>query len=202
MLDMRVLYGKRMTKSSQPTEHQNDEETVLSVQQWIQTFVIEMNLCPFAKYEMLNNRVRFATTRAITEEQLLMSLQDELKLLSSDPSVETTLLIHPNVLQDFYVYNQFLSDADRLLVEMGLEGTYQIASFHPDYQFGGTNPDDAENFTNRSPYPLLHLIREASLERAIEVYPEVDQVPVRNVALMNSLGHNKLQELFESLFKL
>jgi uncharacterized protein len=202
LLDMRVLYGKRMTKSSQPTEHQNDEETVLSVQQWIQTFVIEMNLCPFAKYEMLNNRVRFATTRAITEEQLLMSLQDELKLLSSDPSVETTLLIHPNVLQDFYVYNQFLSDADKLLLEMGLEGAYQIASFHPDYQFGGTNPDDAENYTNRSPYPLLHLIREASLERAIALYPDVDQVPVRNVALMNSLGHNKLQALFESLFKL
>ncbi|MBU1436285.1 MAG: DUF1415 domain-containing protein, partial [Gammaproteobacteria bacterium] len=178
------------------------EETVLSIRQWVQTFVIEMNLCPFAKYEMLNNRVRFATTRAITEEQLLMSLQDELELLNSDPAIETTLLIHSHVLQDFYAYNQFLSDADRLLVEMGLEGTYQIASFHPDYQFGGTNPDDAENFTNRSPYPLLHLIREASLERAIEVYPEVDQVPVRNVALMNSLGHNKLQELFESLFKL
>ncbi|MBU2280911.1 MAG: DUF1415 domain-containing protein [Gammaproteobacteria bacterium] len=191
-----------MTKSSQPTEHQNDEETVLSIRQWVQTFVIEMNLCPFAKYEMLNNRVRFATTRAITEEQLLMSLQDELELLNSDPAIETTLLIHSHVLQDFYAYNQFLSDADRLLVEMGLEGTYQIASFHPDYQFGGTNPDDAENFTNRSPYPLLHLIREASLERAIALYPDVDQVPVRNVALMNSLGHNKLQALFESLFKL
>lgn len=191
-----------MKKATRPSEIPNDEEIVLSVRQWVNTFVMEMNLCPFAKHEMLNNRVRFATTSAITEEQLLMSLQDELELLNSDPSVETTLLIHSNVLQDFDDYNQFLSYADNLLVELGLEGTYQIASFHPDYQFGGTNPDDAENYTNRSPYPLLHLIREASLERAIVEYPDVDQIPIRNVALMNSLGHNKLQALFERLFKL
>jgi hypothetical protein len=190
-----------MKKASPSIELRNDEETVLSVRQWVNTFVVDMNLCPFAKYEMLHNRVRFATTAAITEEQLLVSLQEELELLNSDPSVETTLLIHAHVLQDFYAYNQFLSDADRLLVEMGLEGIYQIASFHPDYQFGGTNPDDAENYTNRSPYPLLHIIREASLERAIAAYPDVDQVPVRNVALMNSLGQMKLQALFESLLK-
>ena len=90
-----------MKKLSRPNEIRNDEKIVLSVRQWVNTFVMEMNLCSFAKYEMLNNRVRFATTRAITEEQLLMSLQDELELLNSDPSVETTLLIHPNVLQDF-----------------------------------------------------------------------------------------------------
>ncbi len=118
-----------MKKLSRPSELRNDEEIVLSVRQWVNTFVMEMNLCPFAKYEMLNNRVRFATTRAITEEQLLMSLQDELELLNSDPSVETTLLIHPNVLQDFYDYNQFLSNADNLLLEMGLEGTYQSRQF-------------------------------------------------------------------------
>ncbi|MEE4249642.1 MAG: DUF1415 domain-containing protein [Alcanivoracaceae bacterium] len=196
------LYGKRMKNSSRPSELRNDEETVLSVRHWVKTFVMEMNLCPFAKYEMLNNRVRFVTTTAITEEQLLMSLQEELQLLDNDPSVETTLLIHPNVLQDFYDYNQFLSYADKLILEMGLEGIYQVASFHPDYQFGGTDFDDAENYTNRSPYPLLHIIREASLERAIAEYPDVDQVPARNVALMNSLGRDKLQALFESLFKL
>ena len=191
-----------MKNISTPSELRNDAEIVLSVQQWVKVFVMEMNLCPFAKYEILHNRVRFVTTNAITEQQLLISLQDELELLNSDPSVETTLLIHANVLQDFYDYNQFLSCADNLLLDMGLEGTYQVASFHPDYQFGGTNPDDAENYTNRSPYPLLHLIREASLERAIAKYPDVDQVPIRNVALMNSMGHNKLQALFESLFKL
>ncbi len=190
-----------MKKAPKSSELRNEEEIVLSVQQWVQTFVVEMNLCPFAKYEMLHNRVRFATTKAITEQQLLMSLQHELELLNSDPAIETTLLIHANVLQDFYDYNQFLSDADKLILDMGLEGIYQVASFHPDYQFGGTHPDDAENYTNRAPYPLMHLIREASLERAIAAYPDVDEVPVRNVALMNSLGQNKLQTLFESLFK-
>ncbi|KKN38629.1 hypothetical protein LCGC14_0751600 [marine sediment metagenome] len=190
-----------MNKASRPSETRNDEDIVKSVQKWVNTFVMDMNLCPFAKHEMLKNRVRFATTKAISEEELLRSLQDELELLNNDSSVETSLLIHPNVLQDFYDYNEFLSYADELLLEMGLEGIYQIASFHPHYQFGGTNPDDAENYTNRSPYPLLHLIREASLERAIEEYPDVDQVPIRNVALMNSLGQNKLQALFESLFK-
>jgi len=191
-----------MKKASPPHEPRNNEDIVRSVRMWVNTFVVEMNLCPFAKYEMLNNRVRFATTSAITEEQLLMTLQEELELLNGDPSVETTLLIHAHVLQNFGDYNQFLSYADKLLSEMGLEGIYQIASFHPDYQFGGTNPDDAENYTNRSPYPILHLIREASLERAIEEYPNVDQVPIRNVALMDSLGQTKLQSLFESLFKL
>lgn len=190
-----------MNKASRPSETRNDEDIVKSVRKWVNTFVMDMNLCPFAKSEMLNNRVRFATTKAISEEELLRSLQDELEFLNSDSSVETSLLIHPNVLQDFHDYNQFLSYADELLQDMGLEGIYQIASFHPHYQFGGTNPDDAENYTNRSPYPLLHLIREASLERAIEEYPDVDQVPIRNVALMNSLGHSKLQKLFESLFK-
>jgi hypothetical protein len=127
----------------------------------------------------------------------LMALQAELELLNTDPSVETTLLIHPGVLQDFYDYNRFLGYADSLLVEMGLEGIYQIASFHPDYQFDGTKPDDAENYTNRSPHPMLHLIREASLERVIADY-QVDQIPVRNIAIMNGLGQDKLRALLRS----
>jgi len=178
---------------------QNDEEIILSVRQWVNAFVVELNLCPFAKYEMLNNRVRFATTKAITEDQLLLSLRDELAFLKGNSSVETTLLIHANALQDFYQYNQFLSYADNLLLEMGLEGIFQVASFHPDYQFGGTSPDDAENYTNRSPYPMLHLIREASIERAVAEYPNVDEIPTRNVALMNRLGRDRLKALFESI---
>lgn len=189
-----------MTKVPQSRELENDAHIVQSVQQWVKAFVVEMNLCPFAQYEIMHKRVRFMTTKAHTQEQLLVSLQEELSLLTADPSIETTLLIHSNVLQDFYDYNQFLSVADALLVEMGLEGIYQIASFHPDYQFGGTDPDDPENYTNRSPFPLLHLIREASIERAITQYPNIDQVPVRNVALMNSLGRSKLKALFERLY--
>jgi len=127
-----------------------------------------------------------------------MALQAELELLNADSSVETTLLIHPGVLQDFYAYNRFLAYTDSLLVEMGLEGVYQVASFHPNYQFEGTNTDDAENYTNRSPYPMLHLIREESLERVIADYPDIDQIPLRNIALMNELGQDRLQELLKS----
>ena len=175
-----------------------DEETVRPVRQWVEALVVGMNLCPFAKREMVKNRVRFTTTESTTQEQLLIALQAELELLNTDPLVETTLLIHVNVLRDFHDYNRFLGYADSLLVEMELEGIYQIASFHPDYQFDGTMPDDAENYTNRSPYPMLHLIREASLERVIADYPEVDQIPARNIALMNELGQDKLQALLRS----
>jgi len=187
-----------MKETSRSNDLLYSERTVQTVRQWVETLVVGMNLCPFAKREMVNNRVRFATTTSITEEQLLIALQTELKLRNTDTSVETTLLVHSRVLQDCVDYSRFLSDADSLLVEMGLEGIYQIASFHPDYQFDGTNPDDAENFTNRSPYPMLHLIREASLERVIADYPEIDQIPVRNIALMNHLGEDKLQALLRS----
>ena len=170
---------------------------IQSTQQWVDSFVVELNLCPFAKCELANNRVRFSVTEAITEEQLLEALQTELELLKSDLSVETTLLIHPQVLQDFYDYNQFLSLADSLFVEMNLEGIYQIASFHPDYQFSGADPDDAENYTNRSPFPMLHLLRENSLEKVIANYPDVDQIPARNIELMNNLGRDELKNVLQ-----
>ena len=187
-----------MKKASRSVDPTYDEKVIRSVRQWVETLVVGMNLCPFAKREMVKDRVRFVTTTSIREEQLLLALQAELELLNIDPSIETTLLIHPDALRDFHDYNRFLSYADSLLVEMELEGIYQIASFHPDYQFDGTKPDDAENYTNRSPYPMLHLIREASLERAIADYPEVDQIPARNIALMNRLGQDKLQALLKS----
>ena len=176
----------------------DNDEVVVSVKSWVESFVVGLNLCPFARRELVNNRVRFTVTDATSEVQLLIALRAELEFLGGNPLVETTLMIHPKVLQDFFEYNQFLNDADALLVQMELEGVYQIASFHPDYQFGGTEPDDAENYTNRSPFPLLHLIREESLERAVAHYPDVEKIPERNIALMNSLGKDKLQEMLQA----
>ncbi len=193
-----ALYGMQMKDVLKSADIVNDEQIVLAVRKWVETLVVGMNLCPFAKRELVKNRVRFVTTAATTKEQLLLVLQAELELLNADLSVETTLLIHPDVLQDFYDFNDFLHDADSLLVEMELEGTYQIASFHPDYQFGGTSPSDAENYTNRSPYQVLHLLREDSLERVIADYPNVDDIPQRNIELMNELGREKLQALLKS----
>ena len=169
-----------------------------SVRQWVESMVVGLNLCPFAKRELVKNRIRFAVTEASTEEQLLKALEAELELINQDRSVETTLLIHPEVLQDFYDFKLFLGYTDSLLVRMQLKGIFQIASFHPDYRFFGTGSDDAENYTNRSPYPVLHLIREESLERVITDYPDVNEIPARNIALMNDLGHEKLREIMRT----
>lgn len=146
----------------------------------------------------MNNRIRFALTTAQSEKELVIALQTELELLSQDDSIETTLLIHTEVLQDFDSYNQFLSVADQLLRTMNFEGVYQIASFHPHYQFEGTDRDDAENYTNRSPHPLLHLLREESLAQAIANTPDIDQVPIRNIEQMNCIGKDRLQALLQA----
>lgn len=168
-----------------------------SVKKWVEDMVVGLNLCPFAKRELLAGRVRFFVSGAETEEQLLMDLHSELNLLNEGPDVGTTLLIHPGVLQHFDDYNQFLDYAEGLLIELKLEGVYQIASFHPDYQFAETGPDDVENYTNRSPYPILHLIREQSLERAVANYPNPEQIPERNIALLQELGIEKIKALLQ-----
>ena len=173
----------------------NNEEIIKAVQRWVEHFIVELNLCPFAKREVVKNRVRYVVTDAETEEQLLVALEAELEFLEESTLVETTLLIHANILQEFYDYNQFLDLADGLLQEMRLDGIFQIASFHPQYQFGGTDMDDAENYTNRSPYPILHLLREDSLERVITEHVDVDQIPLDNIELMNNLGVDKLKAM-------
>lgn len=163
--------------------------------------MVGLNLCPFAKREIVKNRVRYCVTDAITEEQLLSALQSELELLDGNPAIENTLLIHPLVLLDFFDYNQFLNVADKLLVQMKKEGVYQIASFHPNYQFGGTEPEDVENHTNKTPYPLLHLLREESLERAIADYPDHGQITERNIDLLKKIGKDKMAALLQSCFQ-
>jgi len=163
--------------------------------------VVGMNLCPFAKRELVKQRVRFTVTEAATEDELLQALQAELELLNADPSIETTLLIHPAVLGDFLDYNQFLDIADALLLQMELDGVYQVASFHPDYQFGGTAPWEAENYTNHAPYPILHLLREESLDRVLGDNPDADEIPQRNIDLMNSMGEEKLKALLAECLK-
>jgi hypothetical protein len=178
----------------------NNDDIIKPVRYWLEKSVIGLNLCPFAKREYINDRIRFSLSEASSEEQLLASLIIELELLNKDDSIETTLLIHPGVLQNFYDYNDFLDVADGLLIEMDLEGVYQIASFHPDYQFADTDYDDIENYTNRSPYPLLHIIREQSLEMALAGYDNADEIPKRNIALLKEMGQGKVQALFRSYF--
>tara|TARA_B110000483_G_scaffold88856_1_gene109649 strand:- start:29972 stop:30538 length:567 start_codon:yes stop_codon:yes gene_type:complete len=178
-----------------------EEKVVQSVQNWVESCVVGLNLCPFAKAELIKARVRFSATELKTEEGLLQQLRYELQLLDSDDAIETTLLIHPAVLTNFYDYNQFLSQAENLLVELGMEGVYQIASFHPDYQFAGTQREGAENYTNRSPYPILHILREQSLMRVLENYPNPELIPERNIELLLGLGNNKMKAMLKDCFK-
>lgn len=171
-----------------------NDQVIQAVRRWVETIVIGMNLCPFAKRELSANRLRFVVTTAETEQALLEALASELELLGREPDVETTLVVHPKVLRDFLDYNQFLDRADDLILALDLEGEFQVASFHPDYQFAGTEPNDAENYRCRSPYPILHLLREATLEQAIERTADVDQIPSRNIEAMNTYGVEVLRE--------
>lgn len=169
---------------------------------WLNTVVIGLNLCPFAAKPASEGRVRFQVSAAHDEETLLQELHDEMRLLDKTPAseIETTLLIVPHLLEDFFDYTQFLSWADKSLKREGWRGVYQLASFHPRYCFAGANPDDAENLTNRSPYPILHIIREASLSRALEFFPDVDSVPEVNRERVDSLSADEKRKLFPYLF--
>jgi uncharacterized protein len=168
---------------------------------WLQEVVIGLNLCPFASKPFNENRVRFAVSSATDDEQLLKELEDEMNLLDADTQVETTLLIIPNDLKDFFDYTQFLVWANQLIKRNHWKGVYQLASFHPEYCFAGAAPDDSANLTNRSPFPMLHIIREASLAKALEFFPDVDQVPERNKEKMFDLSEEQKRQLFFYLFK-
>lgn len=165
---------------------------------WVERVVIALNLCPFAGREVDAGRVRYCVTSCNTERLLLQALEAEIHHLRTCRDIATSLLIHPQVLQDFDDYNQFLDLAEGLLDSCGAIGELQIASFHPDYRFAGTAADDAENYSNRSPYPMLHLLREADVEKAIAHHPEPDAIPEHNIAHLNRLGSAHLVRLLAS----
>ncbi|MEJ7747274.1 MAG: DUF1415 domain-containing protein [Luteimonas sp.] len=167
------------------------DDPIATTQRWLQRAVIGLNLCPFAKAVVARQQVRFVLSGATTPEALLEDLGNELVLLRDTPAgqIDTTLLIHPQVLADFLDYNDFLDDADALVEALVLDGVLQVASFHPQYQFTGSAPDDIENYSNRSPYPMLHLLREDSVARAVEAFPDSDAIVERNQATLRTLGH-------------
>jgi len=157
---------------------------------WLEQAVIGLNLCPFAKAVHTKGQIRWVESTATDVEALMADLVDELqRLAAADPeAVDTTLLVHPQVLGDFLDYNDFLDLADAALEELGLDGVLQIASFHPRYQFEGTEPDAVENLSNRSPHPTLHLLREDSVERAVAAFPEAEAIYERNIDTLRALG--------------
>ena len=169
---------------------------VQATRQWISSIVIDLNLCPFARRVFDANLVRYVVSEATDEVALLADLSDELKKLAATPisEIETTLLIHPHAFQDFLEYNDFLTPAEELLCNLRLDGVIQIASFHPQYQFAGSEPDAVENYTNRSPYPMLHLLREESITALNLAEDELLEIPQRNIETLHRLGLAKVLE--------
>ncbi len=167
--------------------------------QWLHRAVIGLNLCPFAKAVLARGQVRLVHSSALDAETLATDLLHELQLLvCADPTqIDTTLLVHPQALREFEEFNDFLDIADALLVELGLEGKIQIASFHPDYRFAGTGADDITNATNRSPHPTLHLLRESSIDDAVAAFPDAAAIYERNQETLRRLGPEGWRRLWD-----
>jgi hypothetical protein len=177
----------------------NDADPIAVTQRWLERAVIGLNLCPFAKAVQAKGQVRWVLSDAATPGALLEQLGAELLHLRHTPADETdtTLIVHPRVLADFLDYNDFLDTADALVEALELDGVLQVASFHPHYQFAGSAPDDVGNFTNRSPYPTLHLLREDSVSRAVAAFPDPDVIVERNVETLGELGVEGWRKLLD-----
>ena len=174
-----------------------------SVDAWLNEVVIGLNLCPFAKKPYVSKQIRTLIDESSSENALLETLYREFKHLEETNSqqLETTLIVIPNLLSDFYGYNQFLDEVDALIKNNNWLGIFQVASFHPQYQFAGTQPNDAENLTNKAPYPIIHLLREQSMEKALKRYPTPERIPEDNVNTVTRLSAEQIQQLFPYLLK-
>lgn len=166
---------------------------------WVERFVVALDVCPFARREVERDRVRYVAVDATDTEQLLLALIDECRHLDATPETETTLLVLIAGAEDFDHYLDCLALGEALLEAQAYDGAYQLASFHPDYVFDGTGPDDPANYTNRSPWPMLHILREASLEHALARFPHPERIPERNIARMHELGLDALMTRLEML---
>ena len=188
------------TTESDPASIADADEIIAATRTWLERAVIGLNLCPFAKSVHVNQRIRFCVSGARYTDELLRDLSLELRVLqAADADVcETTLLIHPGVLTEFIEFSHFLRAAEAAVTKLELAGEFQIASFHPDYQFGDAGPDDIENYTNRSPYPTLHLLRESSITRAVAAFPDAAMIYERNIDTLRRLGHAGWQRLWIS----
>ena len=169
-----------------------DEQVLKQTRHWLEKAVIGLNLCPFAKAVYVKNQIRLVVSHARHADDLLEELDSELALLVASPAeeIDTTLLIHPTLFEDFLDFNDFMEIAEGVVGEHELEGIIQLASFHPKFQFDGTELDDIGNFTNRAPFAMLHLLREESIERAVQAFPQAEVIFEENIKTLEKLGHS------------
>ena len=188
-----------MDKPQIPTA--SDDEAIISQQtmNWIRSFIIEYNICPFARHVVEHGTLKLQVSTVTDTTSALEDLMLSVQQLDSNTDIETSLLIFPNLFTDFMDYLDFVDLAETLLLEQDYEGIYQLATFHPDYCFAGVLGDDVSNFTNRSPYPMLHLLREDSIEQAIEFHGKTEEIPQENIATMHKLGLDKIKKILQAI---
>ncbi|ARV72498.1 DUF1415 domain-containing protein [Vibrio campbellii] len=191
------------TRSTQESSNTDINAITEQVDQWLNEVVIGLNLCPFAAKPQRNKQIKIFVSEASQEEALLEDILLQLiELSNTEPEkLETTLVVVPNMLQDFWDYNFFIDWVEGLIKQQGWEGIFQVATFHPDYCFGGAEPEDDENLTNRSPYPVFHLIREESMEKVLKHYPDPESIPDTNIARVSALSEEERKKLFPYLFR-
>lgn len=191
------------TRSTQETPNTDINANTQQVDQWLNDVVIGLNLCPFAAKPQRNKQIKIFVSEATQEEALLEDILLQLiELSTTEPEkLETTLVVVPNMLQDFWDYNFCIDWVEGLIKQQDWEGIFQVATFHPDYCFGGAAPEDDENLTNRSPYPIFHLIREESMEKVLKHYPDPESIPDTNIARVSALSEEERKKLFPYLFR-
>lgn len=191
------------TRSTQETANTDINAITQQVDQWLNDVVIGLNLCPFAAKPQRNQQIKIFVSEATQEEALLEDILLQLiELNTTEPEeLETTLVVVPNMLQDFWDYNFCIDWVEALIKQQDWEGIFQVATFHPDYCFGGAEPEDDENLTNRSPYPIFHLIREESMEKVLKHYPDPESIPDTNIARVSALSEEERKKLFPYLFR-
>ncbi|MGR4019866.1 DUF1415 domain-containing protein [Vibrio harveyi] len=191
------------TRSTQESPNTDINAITEQVDQWLNDVVIGLNLCPFAAKPQRNKQIKIFVSEASQEETLLEDILLQLiELSNTEPEkLETTLVVVPNMLQDFWDYNFFIDWVEGLIKQQDWEGIFQVATFHPDYCFGGAEPEDDENLTNRSPYPVFHLIREESMEKVLKHYPDPESIPDTNIARVSALSVEERKKLFPYLFR-
>lgn len=191
------------TRSTQELPNTDINAITEQVDQWLNDVVIGLNLCPFAAKPQRNKQIKIFVSEASQEEALLEDILLQLiELSNTEPEkLETTLVVVPNMLQDFWDYNFFIDWVEGLIKQQDWEGIFQVATFHPDYCFGGAEPEDDENLTNRSPYPVFHLIREESMEKVLKHYPDPESIPDTNIARVSALSEEERKKLFPYLFR-
>ncbi|MDA0382469.1 DUF1415 domain-containing protein [Vibrio owensii] len=191
------------TRSTQELPNTDINAITEQVDQWLNDVVIGLNLCPFAAKPQRNKQIKIFVSEASQEEALLEDILLQLiELSNTEPEkLETTLVVVPNMLKDFWDYNFFIDWVEGLIKQQDWEGIFQVATFHPDYCFGGAEPEDDENLTNRSPYPVFHLIREESMEKVLKHYPDPESIPDTNITRVSALSEEERQKLFPYLFR-